>query len=182
MARFAPGGATLENLVERRQDEEREQRRTDQAADDDGGERFLNFAAGAGGEKHRDQAERGDARGDEHRTQPQHGALDDGEIDSDSFAAQFVEVADHDDAVEHGDAEERDEADARADAQIEVADDEREDAADQREGNVEDDEHRLFDRVERAEEQQENRGDGDRHDDGRNASWRAADSRIGRPR
>ena len=84
-------------------------------------------------------------------------AFDDSKFDIHSFAAQFVEITHHDDAVEHGDAEERDEADAGADAEIKVPDDEREDSADQRERNVEDDEHRLLDRIEGTEKQQENR-------------------------
>ena len=56
-----------------------------------------------------------------HRTQPQDGAFNDRKLDVQSFAAQFVEITHHDDAVEHGDAEERDKTNARADAQIEIA-------------------------------------------------------------
>ena len=63
---------------------------------------------------------RRDTGSDEHRPQTQHRAFDHGEFDIHPFASQFVEVADHDDAVEDGDAEECDEANARADAQIEV--------------------------------------------------------------
>ena len=62
---------------------------------------------------------------DRHRAQPQHGALDHRELDINSFAAQLVEVADHDDAVEHCDAEKSYKADAGADAQIKMADNER---------------------------------------------------------
>ena len=50
-------GLALEDFVERGQDEEREERRAGEAADDDGGERLLDFAAGALGEEHRDEAE-----------------------------------------------------------------------------------------------------------------------------
>ena len=57
--------------------------------------------------------------------QPQHGALYHRELDTDSFAAQLVEVADHDDAVEHRDAEKGYKAHAGANAQVKMADNER---------------------------------------------------------
>ena len=76
------------------------------------------------------------------------------QLDVHPFAAQFIEVTYHHDAIEHSHTKERDEANAGTDAHVEVADKEREDAADEREGNVQDDEQRLFHRVERAEQQQ----------------------------
>ena len=85
----------------------------------------MDFAAWACGKKHGDQTERGDTGGNEHRAQPQHSALYHCELDVDSFAAQLVEVTNHDDAVEHRDAEKGYKADTGADAQIKMADDER---------------------------------------------------------
>ena len=111
------------------------------------------------------KTESGDARGDEHRSKSQDRALEDCEVDGHAFSSQFIEVTDHDHAIEHGDAEEGDEADARADAQIKVSDDERENASDHRERDIQDDQHGLLHRVEGAKEHQKNRRDGDGHDD-----------------
>ncbi len=85
MARFMRDSAALQNLVERRQDEERKECRADDTADNNHRERLLNFAAWARGEKHGDQTERGDARGNEHPAQPQYGALYHRELDADLF-------------------------------------------------------------------------------------------------
>ena len=53
----------LKNPVKRGENEQRQQCRADQAANHNRGEWLLNFAAGSGGEEHRNQAERGHSSG-----------------------------------------------------------------------------------------------------------------------
>ena len=67
MAWFARGGATLKNLIKRRQNEERKKCRADETTDNNRGEWLLNFTPRACSEEHGNQAERGDAGGNEHR-------------------------------------------------------------------------------------------------------------------
>ena len=51
-------------------------------------------------------------------------------LDHLSASAQFVEIADHHDAVEDGHAKQRDETNAGGDAQVELTEHERQNAAD----------------------------------------------------
>src|SRR5581483_376982 len=154
--------SALEDFVKRGQDVERQQSGANQSANHDTGERLLDFASWSGCKEHRHETERRHAGRDQDGSQPKDGAFDHSQFYVHSFAPQFVEVAHHDDAVEHRDAEQCDEADARADAEIKLADDERENPADQRERNVQDDQDCLLDRIEGTEQQKEDRSDRDR--------------------
>ena len=63
-------------------------RGTHQAADDDGRQWLLNFAAWAGGKKHRDQAESRNAGSDEHGAQAKNRTLYNCQFDIHAGAAQ----------------------------------------------------------------------------------------------
>ena len=60
-----------ENVVKRRQNKKRERGRTGSGRRSQPRRVVLNFAAGSGGEEHRDESERGDTGGDENGSEAQ---------------------------------------------------------------------------------------------------------------
>lgn len=83
------------------------------------------------------------------------------------LAHKFVDVADHDHAVEDGHAEERDEPHACGDRERQPSQSQREDAADDRERDARIDDERLSDGAERTEQQDENQDERHGHYDQR---------------
>ena len=83
------------------------------------------------------------------------GATLDGIPDLHPLLPQLVEVRDEHDSVQHGDAEQGDESDAGGHRQVLTGDKQRRQAAHQRQRDVEEDEHRLLDGVERGEQHPE---------------------------
>ena len=83
-----------EPRVDGGEDERGEHGGSDQAADDDSGERALDFRAGGGGDGHRQEAETGDERGHEDRSQADHRGLAGGGVRLDSFLPQVLDGAD----------------------------------------------------------------------------------------
>ena len=73
-----------------------------------------------------------------------------------SLLAQLVDITDHHNAIQHRDTEQCNKADSRRQAQIEAAQPQGRHAADQRKGQIHDDERRIFQRTERGVKQHEN--------------------------
>ena len=77
---------------------------------------------------------------------------------------RLADRRDQDDAVEHAHAEDRDVADGGRDVEVRAPEKERERAPDDRERQVQHDEQRVADGLERAEEQDEDDEDHERDD------------------
>ena len=149
---------------ERRQDEDVEDGRGDEAAEDHDRHRSLDLTTGlAAADGDRQEAEAGDQRGREDRYQalgraaqrrlapPRH-ALGGDEV---------LEVGDHHDRVAHRDAEQRDEPHERADRKPSARHEHREHAADQREGQVRQDEQEVAHVAEHETQEQHDTDPGD---------------------
>src|SRR5690625_4658067 len=127
-------------VIERRQDEECEERRGDEPSNHDTRERSLDLAPRARRERHRDEAEGGDERGHEDGPESVGRADADGLVEVTIFLADIVQVRDEDYAIEDRDPEESDEADTRREGEVEPAEPEHRDAADEGEGHIRQDE------------------------------------------
>ena len=73
----------------------------------------MDFGSGAGGERHGDEAERGDQGRHEHGTEPDAGGLTRRVGGSQPLGLTLDDVRHEHDAIENGNTEERDEAHAR---------------------------------------------------------------------
>ena len=94
----------------------------------------------------------------------------------------WLMIGDQHDAVQHRDAEERDEPDRRAQVEVQPAQPQRGDAADERERHVQHHEQRLAAVAEAGIQQRDDQQRARAARSGRGASWRAADSRTARRR
>ena len=150
---------TREPQREGGQDKEIERGGGDEAAEDDDGHGAFDFAAGfAGADGQREQAERGHEGRHHDRDEPLGGAAKRGlEVPGASFHRdEMIEMGDHHDGIAGGDAEERDEAHERADGEGAAAEERRQHAADEREGQVREDQEKIAGVCEDERKQQDN--------------------------
>ena len=151
--------------VQQRQHQQRQRGGRQDAADHHRGQRALYFGPGAGGECHRDEAERCHQRRHQHRAQPGEGTFIDRAIQRQAVLAQRADVGNHHESVQHRHARQRDEADAGRDRQRDVTQPQRHDAAGEREGHAGKHQQSVFQVAEHGEQQDEDQQQRHRHHD-----------------
>src|SRR5487761_2076541 len=114
------------------------------------------------GESGGKKAERGDEHGHHDGTEAKDSSFDGGILDGIAAGAHLVDALQHDDAGLDGDAEEGKEADTGGDTEVVAGEVQRDEAANWRDGRVEQDEEGPLERIEHAVKDDEDQQDSER--------------------
>src|ERR1043166_633438 len=164
--RDGAGTAPFDEQIEGWQDEQGQERCGNEPADDDDGEGLLRFGTDAMRKRHGQEAEHGEQRRHEDSAQTHLRTVQDRFHGRFAIIEAFVEMADHDHAIQHGLAKEGNEPNRSRNAERDAGEEQSENSADQAERHIHKDEQRALHRLKGIKQQHEN----EEHTDGYNQS------------